>query len=476
MAWISSRGDQLAAVFTLLALRVAWRDEITTSSPREVPQIAIKRRRISRILLIATFTALACLGKESGAVIPLVLLAACVTIPSLRNRIQLGHIVAGFVAVGAFLILRHVMLGPLQGQTPLRGDSWFSNLAYALFGLAYQTSLLFRPWFHNVDFQGGFFTRFSPSMIRTWAITFPLLLVGLFIVFRRRPLARLGLLLFLVALLPTSSILFPMKSLVNERYLYFAMTGAGLLVASLLPRWDADREGRFFQKRLTFPLILVILAVLGIFSFLRSLDWTSPERLWTATLETNPGSVKARIGLASVRFNAEEFKDVLRLAKEAHDLSAPGTGPRYDAAHYMAKAHVQLGNPEAGAEELRKVRDEVETLNRVTASRKRLIEIARHLWAHDTSAKCHVEAERSSAFLLAYGGRTAKHLLLAGVTAKDLGKLEEAKALLHEAITHPDAQAEAYITLGEVYGRLGDNLKAKRYLKEGLLRKQGTGN
>ena len=311
----------MAAFFSLLALLQAFH-----------PRASFARAPVTALL-----TLLACLSKESGAVVPGLILLGTMLLPPCRRKEILVHVLASGTAVAGYLVFRAHVLHPLAGQVWYHGGSPFSNTIYALFGLVYDTYLVLAPHFRNLDFQGGFFRSVPWSRVVGGAFLFSAAAVTLAVMAAKRPVASFSFFFFFTALLPTSSLVFPLRSLVNDRYLYLAMAGAALAVARILIFVEGKGRHPLLARGAPF-LFMIVLTVLGGLSARRALEWRNGKQLWTAALKTHPGSVKARLGLATALYNDGEISRALSLAEEVIALSPPGSSLSADGHHLAAKA------------------------------------------------------------------------------------------------------------------------------------------
>ncbi len=108
----------------------------------------------------------------------------------------------------------------------------------------------------------------------------------------REPLALVGLLIMLGALLPVSNLFFPITSIFNERFLYLPAMGLAILLAAVLP----DRGLRWWA-----PVLVLVVVAGGALSWQRTADWRSVETITEATAAGSPRSASALMDLAGLR-------------------------------------------------------------------------------------------------------------------------------------------------------------------------------
>jgi tetratricopeptide (TPR) repeat protein len=106
---------------------------------------------------------------------------------------------------------------------------------------------------------------------------------------------------FLTAL-PTSNLLFPIGSIMAERFLYLPSIG---FAACLVIAVRAAATRLRLSSGWILAVIIVFAAGWGIRTFQRNRDWIDDETLWSHALTTGPNSFKPHISLAEVRFQQE---------------------------------------------------------------------------------------------------------------------------------------------------------------------------
>lgn len=263
VAYISGRSVSLMALLMLAAL------------------LAYLRRRQGLALL----SFVAALGvKEPAAALPLLLLLVeregFVAAEGRWRRLWAFWLLP--LLLGVWLVVhtryREFLLASL-GTRPI-ADNLLSQLA-ALRYLVELALLLRRP---NIDPDLAAATQWTPAL----ALIAALLLAALALAWRvrrTRPWWRFGLLWFLIALLPTNSLL-PRYDLVNDRQLYLALVGPLLALAAELGRRPA-----FANARAALALGLVAALLTGQ-TLRRSRDYRSELALWQATAAASPGKAR----------------------------------------------------------------------------------------------------------------------------------------------------------------------------------------
>ncbi|MBU0754296.1 MAG: hypothetical protein KJ645_04105, partial [Planctomycetes bacterium] len=384
-------------------------------------------------LLTVILTLGACFSKESGVMAGALLLVLILSRAHHSTGHLLGHALLAALSAAGYLWIRSNVLGGLQGQVPLYGGDFLSNAIFASAGLAQQISLLFRGFRLSVEYAEPAGQALSMGVALP-ALTFLVLSTGGIIWLRRLRAHRFltGSLFFLVALFPTSSLVFPMNSPCNDRYLYVAMIGLGLAAGAATERLRHLRSNKIGTRGCVLGTVLII-TLLGLCSSIRCLDWRTGERLWKSTLARHSESIKARVGLSRIYFNQGRTREALQWAQEAVDRAKPGTAVRWDALHLAASALKRQGLVEEAAVALRQVLAEAAALGDEFKPDPRFLETCRNLWAIEMEAGRFENALIAADRLLQHEGRTHLNLLLQAEALKGLGRVKEVEEILRDA-------------------------------------------
>ena len=126
-------------------------------------------------------------------------------------------------------------------------------------------------------------TVFDLEGVALLAAIAAMLVVG-FVQLRRRPWLGFGILWFALALLPTHGPLARLE-LANDRQLYLALLGPGLILGVVLGTWSRRSTATAIAASLTL--------LLGVATFVRVTDYASESRLWGATVRVTPANPRA---------------------------------------------------------------------------------------------------------------------------------------------------------------------------------------
>lgn len=281
VAWISSRADLHAAVLVLSALLVARAAE---SRPRLLP-------------LVALLGFLCGFGKETAVVVP--------ALAVVERRWRRGSFSGGWaptvaLAAGvlAYLAVYLSVTGrDLTGQVGLYGGSYRSHLPYALAGLGTHLRLFVWPFGQNPLWETNLFVPLA-----TWRVALSIAGLGalLSVAVRMRrtlPAVTAGITWWAIALFPAANLVFPLRTVLAERFAYLPLVGLSLAAAAGLHALSS-RAG---LRRFAGLLAGVLITALALRTAVRADDWSSAERLYRATLASFPDSYAPHYGLGGIR-------------------------------------------------------------------------------------------------------------------------------------------------------------------------------
>jgi tetratricopeptide (TPR) repeat protein len=157
---------------------------------------------------------------------------------------------------------------------------------------------------------------------------------------RRFRLAAYGYFLFLIFLLPTSSVL-PIKDPIADRRMYLPLIGLTLITIDFVSRWQVNR-------RVLAGIGVGILVVLSVMTHARAVVWTDPVALWEDSAAKSPGKSRPHFQLAQTyafagRYDlaVPEFEKAGALTEPSFDLMLDW-GLAYDGTQQYTKAIEKL--------------------------------------------------------------------------------------------------------------------------------------
>ena len=262
-AWICSLGDLLCGVFVLLAMLLYARDHGWAA---------------------LAALALALFSKEHAVVVPGLWLAWDFFFR--RDRLRRGlrsaalwrGAVAGLLLVVAFLFWRaHVGAAMRQVPEPL-GGSHLAAVRTMLAGLGWYAATILFPFGPTFDARVPVQESFLAAPVLAGLLVLVLLCAGLRFGTRR---SRLGCAWFLMALVPVSNVIVPLKVPTADRFLYLPLMGISFAAVEGVVRLPVR------VARTAVPALLVLLGALTI---VRIGDWRDDASLIAAGKRVRPRS------------------------------------------------------------------------------------------------------------------------------------------------------------------------------------------
>jgi hypothetical protein len=256
-------------------------------------------------IALAALTLAAPLIKEQGIVLPLVLLAAELTIVSDARswRHRARALVPTFrlmvLALALASVARTAVLGGLGAgvlAATLEGLDWSGRVLTALSFAPAWTRLLLWPAHLQADYTPPAYSATTGFGLRELAGLLMIMgVVGVIVTtWRRRPVVAFGLLWAGLTLAPVSNVVFPTGILIAERTLFLPSIGIVLALAGgvemLRPVW-------LRMPRLLGPVAvttaIAILVSAGVLTATRQRLWQDNDVLFARTLQEAPDSYRA---------------------------------------------------------------------------------------------------------------------------------------------------------------------------------------
>ena len=294
VAWIAALPDLQATFFLLLAFWLIL----------EPDQITWRQQAFSAVCFL-----LALLAKEpSVMLVPLVILYAHQVAPGSAAKSMPSKVrsYAPLLALGlAYLALRVVLLGKLAPVLQHPGMTWPSTFYSAASLVLSYVRLLLWPT------RLSAFHVFHPTshLLQSTALAgiaiFLLCFLGSLRLLRTFP--PLGFTIFWIGLTlaPVLNARWMASNVLTERYLYLPSVGFCWFAAWCAVRlWDLPgvRASRVYRVA-SVAILAVLLVAASAKTVLRNSDWQSDLRLYSATLETDPGADVIRSNLGGTYFD-----------------------------------------------------------------------------------------------------------------------------------------------------------------------------
>lgn len=269
--------------------------------------------RWSTALPVGLLFFVALLFKESGIVLPLVLLAYDLLLAADRGVARLRRVWRVYAAMlpffAAYTALRTKALGDVLPGRELQPFTPGEQVVNAVAEIPRYFRLFVAPlrlsFFHDFEPVPG---PSDPSFL-TGAALITLAAIAFLMAIRRRPLVSFAIALTFLAIGPHLLMRLPGSTLFGERYLYLPSAGLLLLTATLLA---SLRPGRGW----VVAGAMAVVALLGARSFARSLDYRDEVTLFTKTLQDGGEKGPIRTGLVVALIRARRFGDALPHARD----------------------------------------------------------------------------------------------------------------------------------------------------------------
>jgi tetratricopeptide (TPR) repeat protein len=231
VAWVGAFSNPLAGFFVLMSL-----------------VLFLGSRETGRAYgaSLACFV-LALLAKESSIALPLlVALLVLFQRESVEPKPALcwKPLAPYFVIALAYGLLNAFMRGQ-AGQTGYLAGGFWPQMLTMTKGFAYYVKMALLPHPLRIDYLFPFKTALDAEVLLCAGLLAGLLYSG-WRFWKKRSLAGLGILFFFASLAPVSNIV-PINTLINERYLYLAIIGYGMVVSvvaeEVQKRWAGLEQG-----------------------------------------------------------------------------------------------------------------------------------------------------------------------------------------------------------------------------------------
>jgi len=219
---------------------------------------------------------------------------------------------AGIVVCTIFFVLVcfHWMRIPGEEQGHLIGGSLARTLVadvkilgkyMLLFVFPYPLCALYPPSAYSPNVDNNLFVSLGGLIV----------MISFLVYFRRERFFVLGLLWWIVCLLPVSN-LKPIINPMAERYLFLPSIGICLWLG-----WAAAKALEVRARPIAITVMAVAVAVLSSVTFLRNMEWRNNVTLWRITSEEVPGDMRVLANLAFAYYEQGEYVQAIHEADNA---------------------------------------------------------------------------------------------------------------------------------------------------------------
>jgi len=318
VAYISGRGDSLAALFMLLSF-VFYIKYLHIES-------------VTSFILVLLCYSLAILSKENSLIFPMLLLLYHY---SFKKRIKAGIFTSLVSIVCIYIVFRLAIFGSAS-FSPLTFMTTLQRIPGFFVAVFNYIRLLILP----LDLHMGYGDKtFSPGnpMVILGGITFFSLLIYSFKHRDKNHLFSFSVFWFFIALLPASNI-YPLPFYMAEHYLYLPSIGFFLILSKGLSSAYAFKKFRIF----TVGVIISLLCFYSYLTIKQNYYWREPVAFYKRLLKYVPCSSWVYNNLGVAYDNIGKKEEAFALFKKAIEIDRANAYAYYN----LAKAHGNLGNYE----------------------------------------------------------------------------------------------------------------------------------
>ncbi len=325
VAYVSGRKDQMAVFFVLLGCYLFTRYRQTG------------KKHLSIFSLLSF--CLGVLSKEVAIVFPALLLvldaifwaresdeqARPSLFKSLLRALRRSPLFYGaFVVLGCLAIYYAVFITQASRKVGLWGGGLEAHFGTSFKLFVHYLRLALVPYALRADYSAVFpiSPGFSePLTLMSVGVLVAYLCLAVWL-FGRERLVSLGMLWFLIALLPVLQIV-PFHEIAADHFLYFPLIGMALIAGRGTEYLVRSSKWR----KPVWTLVAAVFLTFTIATVDRNRDWKTPQSLWEATLEDAPGSFRANNNLASIYARQGDWKRAIELTRRSIQLDPTQSEP-----------------------------------------------------------------------------------------------------------------------------------------------------
>jgi tetratricopeptide (TPR) repeat protein len=262
-----------------------------------------------------------------------------------KGYVALAPAVVALWAVRHWLTFNSPVFGQIFVDNPIsQPDSWLSGFLTAIKVIGRYLQLLVFPHRLSSDYSYNQIPLYGEpghfaQDIEAWvALGVVVGLIGLAVAWRRtQPLFAWGVGLFFLMQLLTANLLFPIGSIMGERFLYLPSVGFAVVAAQAI-LWlgaklaRAAGQGPRGQSVQAWVLATLVVAAFGVRTYVRNFDWQDELSLWRSAVQNAPDSFKSYKGYSNAILAAamKDFPQDTAKQEEAldHAIAVSETGLR----------------------------------------------------------------------------------------------------------------------------------------------------
>ncbi len=339
VTYISGRADLLAAFFILFFFITYT---ITAKHFEINERESFVRLSFRVIVLIISF--LCALGsKESAIIIPLMLIVWHLFLFDIKAKtvLLISFISCGFISL-VYGIWR--MQGTVFNMFDIYSFSFIERFSVAVKSFALYCALIVAPIGLHMERmimppEKYFEISFLFSLL--WVLVFIIALVW---IIRKSRIASLGLLWFVVMLLPVLNIV-PLNATFAEHWMYLPFIGlsigTGVLILKIKP---------LIHKNILIWVIVFLVIIFSARTIIRNRDWHDPIHFYEETLRYNPTNIKILYNLGTAHLKAQNAESAINRYRNIISVVAfkplitKGGGSRLLLRRLLTKVYNNMGN------------------------------------------------------------------------------------------------------------------------------------
>jgi len=446
VTYIVQRFTSMATMFYLLSLvfYVKGRTAFFHSHPGPLPlRERIKVRGIFYFFyfFLSLLFALCSFGsKEISISLPLVIILYEVLFFGAFKSHQLKKIISSLflLVIFLFLIFKEIprqMLSARVGLDLLRGFQTFPVIVHFL-------TLLFLPLPGRLTLDYDF-VSFSPLIIIfSGLIVAGIMLITLFLIFRRKPVVPFFILWFFLNILPQSLYRAITKhELAYEHWLYLSSIGfAAVLVLTFYKIVEKTR------KKIFLSFVFLLIGLQSFWTIKRNYTWKDPVTLWTDTVMKAPNNPRAHTNLGLAFFVKGELDQAISTLQNALKVSRyTGLGVSPKTYYYLGMAYQRKGWNKEAIEQLEIALEEADKGERLGAG------VRFHLADLYVQEKRYEEAIKTYKKIIELDKRNETAYLHLANCYQLAGLNKEAAETYHRLLEINPKSYEAHYNLGTLY-------------------------
>lgn len=330
VAWLSQRKNLLSLFFFLVSFLSYLKSRQQDSDSRLFYLIAV----------VAFFASL--LSKATAVVLPLCLVIHDITIAGNRPGKALWRRMIPFaLAAGTMAIITAYTQQPETGggRVPYHGGSPWTTFLTMLPVMVHYLKMMIFPFDLSALYIHQIKSGADAEVLMSAVAVAAVVAAGVICYRRSKPLF-FWYAMFFIPLLPVSQII-PLVTLINDRYLYFPMIGAGgfagYAVVLLCDKLQTDRKWALYCAT------ALCAAYLAIASYQRSAVWQNSVTLWIDAAGKNPSSKDIVSMLAEAHKNAGQMPQAIEVYKYLFSLPGEFVDHRHEQEALRDAALVFMG-------------------------------------------------------------------------------------------------------------------------------------